>query len=106
MQRSRSPLLHRSRESLAASLDRKVQSLCESLLATLKMKSGRSGSATADDRELESMLRPLDESIADLDERWRDAFDTLSPWIDDILDRAASGMAAASMEPAGEARRV
>jgi GTP-binding protein EngB required for normal cell division len=103
-QQSISPLLHRSRESLAASVDRKVHSLCESLLATLKMKSGRSGSATADDRELESMLRPLDENIADLDERWRDAFDTLSPWLDEILDQAASGMATASMEPADEAR--
>ena len=103
-QQSISPLLRRSRESLAASIDRKVQSLCESLVTTLKMRLGRTGEPQGVDRALERMLRPLDESITDLGERWRNAFDDLHRWRDQILDKAAPRMAAASTESAGEAQ--
>jgi GTP-binding protein EngB required for normal cell division len=88
-----SPLLKKSRESLEVSLDRKAQSLRESLLATLEMKASRPGEEASETRDIEGIVRPLDESLEEFKQRWEQQLDSVADWAEEILDDASSVMA-------------
>jgi GTP-binding protein EngB required for normal cell division len=94
-----SPMLEKSREFLAKSLDLKLQSLRDSLQVTLETRFQREGGGGA---EIKQLLRPIDENLAGFRARWQGEFDDLSSWGDEIMGQAASRMAAMVAESAGE----
>jgi GTP-binding protein EngB required for normal cell division len=98
-----SPLVGRSRDSLAASVARKLQALRESLCVTLETRLRRDSAPGKSDPEL--ILRPVDESLAAMRSRWRDDFANPVTWNHKILDRAASKMASLIQSP-GQSNHV
>lgn len=91
-----SPLLKRARESLTASTNRKMQSLRNSLLASLEAKSGRTAADGSQSLDSELMLRPLDESLEDFTRRWETKLERISDCADEVLENAALQMARGS----------
>ncbi len=92
-QRTIWPLLQRAKQSLAGSVQRKVQFLQDSLLVSLETRSGQVSSAVGrSNREgnlAESLFRPLDEQIQVFKRRWEACFEGISDWTDRLLEVAA-----------------
>jgi hypothetical protein len=80
------------RESLRISTNRKLQSLRNSILATLESKARRTAGVNRS-RELEGALRPLDESLEEFTRRWETKFERISDCTVDALKNAAVQMA-------------
>jgi hypothetical protein len=85
-------LLQQSRESLKISTNRKLQSLRNSILATLESKARRTAGVNRS-RELENILRPLYESLEEFTRRWETKFERISDCMVDALKNAAVQMA-------------
>jgi len=97
-ERAISPLIQQARESLNFSLNRKVHSLCESILVTLEMRANRGAHGAALPGEAERILRPLDEMLDEFAGRWGDRLESMSDWAEESLGAAASRLARASMD--------
>ncbi len=89
-------LLKQARESLMISMNRKMQSLRNSLLATLEMHASHRADSRGPSMETEQMLRPADESIEEFDRRWREKLEKIADCKEEILENAAIQMAQAS----------
>jgi GTP-binding protein EngB required for normal cell division len=87
------PLLKRGQESLVISMNRKIQSLRNSLLATLEIQSTRRTDAMEHSQNSEQILRPADESIEVFDQRWSKKLENISDCKEEILEDAAAQMA-------------
>ncbi|MBZ5499372.1 MAG: dynamin family protein [Acidobacteriia bacterium] len=90
------PSLQRARESLTISLNRKAQSLRESILVTLEMRASRGSGGENQSQEAERALRPLDESLDEFARRWQDNLETMDDWAEEALGKASSRLARAS----------
>ena len=97
-ERAISPLLQQARESLTVSLNRKANSLCDSILATLEVQASRADKSEARPREAERALRPLDEMLDEFAHRWGDRLETMSDWAKEALGAAASKLARTFVE--------
>ena len=100
------PLVARSRESLAVSLARKVQSLRASLLATLEMRAYRAPADRSRSEEAERVLRPLDESLDEFTRRWEQRLGSTSGWAEEILSRTSARLAQSDEEHGDAAAQV
>lgn len=100
------PLVERSRESLTASLSRKVQSLQASLLAALEMRAHRAPADRSQSEEAERVLRPLDESLDEFTRRWEQRLSSISGWAEEILSRASARLAEGEGERGAAAAQV
>jgi len=99
-----SPLLKKSRESLEISLNRKAQSLRESLLATLDAKASLPGTEAGETLDIERIVRPVDESLDQFKQRWDEQLDGVTGWTEEVLNEASAVMARlASSSNKGEA---
>ena len=86
------PLLERARESLTISTNRKLQSLRNSVLATLESKARRSVGASKP-RELEGILRPIDESLSEFAQRWETKLEKILDCSSEVITNASVQMA-------------
>jgi hypothetical protein len=88
-----SPLLKRARESLMDSMNRKIESLRNSVLATLEVKACRTADTGSQSRETEQVLRPLDESLEEFARHWETKLERISDCAEEALGNAAVQMA-------------
>jgi GTP-binding protein EngB required for normal cell division len=88
-----SPLLKRSRESLEASLNRKAQSLRESLLAALEAKASLPGAEIRETLDIERIVRPVDEGLEQFKQRCDQQLDGVTDWTEEVLNEASFTMA-------------
>jgi GTP-binding protein EngB required for normal cell division len=86
------PLLERARESLTISTNRKLQCLRNSILATLESKVRRAVDASKP-RELEDILRPLDEALSEFAQRWETKIEKSLDCVPGIIINASVRMA-------------
>ena len=93
------PLMERARESLNISTNRKLQSLRNSILATLESKARRTMGAGKKPDDLENILRPIDESLSAFAQTWETK-------LEDILDCTSEIVANASVQMAKEMGNV
>ncbi len=87
------PLLARARESLNISTNRKLQSLRNSMLATLESKARRTMGARKNPNELESILRPIDESLSAFAQSWEEKLENILDCTSEIVANASVQMA-------------
>jgi len=91
-----SPLLERSRSARLGLIEHNVQSLRSSLLVTLAWKAADDPAGERMPREVEDILRRIDECLAAFQQHWEKEFDRITGWAGDILEHAASNLAGAS----------
>jgi GTP-binding protein EngB required for normal cell division len=100
-----SPLLGQARQSLTISINRKLQSLRNSLIATLEAKERRTA-GVGKAQEAERILRPLDESLDEFTRRWEAEFEKISDSADELLSNIAADLAStAETDQDGGGRR-
>ena len=87
-----SPMVNRSCESFATSMARKIQTLRHSLCVTLEARLQRDGIHGGAGFDSESVLRPMDERLAEMRLHWRDELENFAEWHNEILDLTASRM--------------
>jgi len=87
------PLLTRARESLVISMNRKLLSLRNSLLATLQLRASRKRNEESNAGDLEQLLRPIDEALEEFERRWNAKLATIAECKKEALDNAAAQMA-------------
>lgn len=90
------PLQERSRAVRQSLIERDVQSLRASLLATLEWKAGHNPAEEKMPREVEDVLRRVDECLMAFQQHWEKELDRVTGWAGDILERAASNLAGES----------
>jgi len=91
-----SPLLKHAQESLRISMNRKMESLGRSILATLEMQASRLKDFGDQSPIAEQILRPADESIEMFNQRWNKKLEDISDTKEEILEDAAARMAQAA----------
>jgi hypothetical protein len=91
-----SPLLKHAQESLRISMNRKMESLGRSILATLEMQASRLKDFGDQSPIAEQILRPADESIEMFNQRWNKKLEDISDSKEEILEDAAARMAQAA----------
>jgi GTP-binding protein EngB required for normal cell division len=87
------PLLMQARESLMTSMNRKLLSLRNSLLATLELRASHRPDARGDLQDFMQFMRPIDESLEEFDGRWKVKLERISDCKEEVLENAAVQMA-------------